>query len=193
MSAHDLPIGSGNRWHDVDDAVLLRRAAQQADGAVEELVARHGDRVCTFLTRFVRDAAWAEDLTQETLLRALQESATYDPRWPLRSWLFRIARNLALDLLRRESSRQQRNRHARDAAFVPPAAVTVEHQEFQHALERALQQLPEPFRTVFVLRDGEDLSYEEIAAVLGISVKTVSSRLHRARQQLRALLERHQR
>ena len=63
--------------------------------------------------------------------------------------------------------------------------------EFQVALEDALQELPEAFRTVFLLRDGEGLSYEEIAAVLSISAKTVSSRLHRARQQLRALLQEH--
>lgn len=193
MSARDLPIESGNRWRDVDDAVLLRRAAQQEPGAVEELVARHGERVCSFLVRIVRDAAWAEDLTQETLLRALQGAAQYDARWPLCTWLFRIARNLALDLLRRESSLRARSRRAAAGAFAPPAAVTAGHQEFQRALEAALQQLPEPFRLVFVLRDGENLAYEEIAAVLGISVKTVSSRLHRAREQLRVLLGRHQR
>lgn len=192
MSAHDLPIDRG-RWQDVDDALLLRRAAEQVPDAVEAFVARHADRLCSFLARFVRDAAWAEDLTQETLLRALHEAALYDSRWPVRTWLFRIARNLALDLLRRETSLRARNRRERDAGTAPPAAVTAEHQEFQQALEHALQQLPEGFRTVFVLRDGENLAYEEIAAVLGISVKTVSSRLHRARQLLRGLLGRHRR
>lgn len=191
MSARDLPLDHGS-WRDVDDAALLLRAAQQARGATEELVARHGDRLCSFLTRTLRDQAWAEDLTQETLLRALRHAAHYDPRWPLRTWLFRIARNLALDLLRQESARGERDRMVGDPPNAPPAVITAEHHEFQLALEQALQQLPEGFRTVFVLRDGENLAYEEIAAVLGISVKTVSSRLHRARQQLRALLGRHQ-
>lgn len=193
MSAHDLPIEPGSRSHDVDDAAMLRRAVQQVPGAVEALVARHGDRLCSFLTRLVRDPAWAEDLTQETLLRALREPDQYDPQWPLCTWLFRIGRNLALDLLRREMARSARDRRAHAATEALPAVVTAEHQEFQAALEQALQQLPEGFRTVFVLRDGENLTYEEIAAVLGIPVKTVSSRLHRARQQLRALLGRHQR
>lgn len=191
MNAHDLPFDPGNRWRDVDDAALLRRAAQQAPGAVEALVGRHADRLCSFLVRIVRDAAWAEDLTQETLLRALQESTAYEPRWPLRTWLFRIARNLALDHLRREGAQRARDRDVHDDTFAPAAVVTAEHLEFQVALEQALQQLPEEFRTVFVLRDGEGLAYEEIAAVLGISAKTVSSRLHRARLQLRALLGRH--
>ncbi|MEZ6037668.1 MAG: sigma-70 family RNA polymerase sigma factor [Planctomycetota bacterium] len=191
MNALDLPFDPGRGWRETADPTLLRRAAQQAPGAVEELVARHADRLCSFLVRIVRDTAWAEDLTQETLLRALQESANYDARWPLRTWLFRIARNLALDHLRREGALRAREQDARDGTFAPAAVVTVEHLEFQGALERALQQLPEEFRTVFVLRDGEGLAYEEIAAVLGISAKTVSSRLHRARTQLRALLGRH--
>ncbi|MBL8753759.1 MAG: sigma-70 family RNA polymerase sigma factor [Planctomycetes bacterium] len=192
MSAQDLPIDHGSP-HDVDDAVLLRAAARQEPGAVEALVARHGDRVCGFLTRIVHDAAWAEDLTQETLLRALREAADYDARWSLRTWLFRIGRNLALDLLRREQSLRARSRAVGFVGSAPPAVVTAEHQEFQQALEQALQQLPEGFRSVFVLGCGENLSYEEIAAVLGISVKTVSSRLHRARLQLRTLLGRYQR
>ncbi|MCB9878904.1 MAG: sigma-70 family RNA polymerase sigma factor [Planctomycetes bacterium] len=191
MNALDLPFDPGNGWRCADDPALLRRAAQHAPGAVEELVARHADRLCSFLVRIVRDSAWAEDLTQETLLRALQESTSYDARWPLRTWLFRIARNLALDHLRREGALRARDRDPRDATFAPAAVVTAEHQEFQAALELALQQLPEEFRTVFVLRDGEGLTYDEIAAVLGISAKTVSSRLHRARTQLRALLGRH--
>ncbi|MFO1078387.1 MAG: sigma-70 family RNA polymerase sigma factor [Planctomycetota bacterium] len=190
MNARDVPIDASDRFRDVDDAALLRFAAQRAPGAVEALVARHGDRVCSFLARIVRDPAWAEDLTQDTLLRALAEADRFDARWPLRTWLLRIARNLAVDLLRREQARRpRRGRPCEEAA--PAAAVTAEHREFQVALERALQQLPEEFRTVFVLRDGENLAYDEIAAVLGISVKTVSSRLHRARQRLRELLARH--
>ena len=173
-------------WADVDDASLLASAGGGDAAAVDAFVARFGDRLQSLLVRIVRDHAWADDLLQEVMVRALQDAHRYDPRWPLTVWLFRIARNLALDLLRREGRHRVRTgaAAARDAA-APAAVTTAEHREFQVAMEAALQELSEPFRTVFLLRDGEGLSYEEIAAVLSISVKTVSSRLNRARQQLR--------
>lgn len=176
----------------VGDELLLARASGGDAAAVDAFVDRFGDRVQGLLVRIVRDHAWADDLLQEVLVRALRDAHRYDDRWPVPVWLFRIARNLALDLLRREGRHRRRNDAvaARDAA-APSAVTTAEHHEFQVALEDALQELPETFRTVFLLRDGEGLSYEEIAEVLSISVKTVSSRLHRARQQLRILLREH--
>lgn len=176
----------------VGDELLLARASGGDAAAVDAFVDRFGDRVQGLLVRIVRDHAWADDLLQEVLVRALRDAHRYDDRWPVPVWLFRIARNLALDLLRREGRHRRRNDvvAARDAA-APAAVTTAEHHEFQVALEDALQELPETFRTVFLLRDGEGLSYEEIAEVLSISVKTVSSRLHRARQQLRTLLREH--
>lgn len=178
-------------WRDVADDALLEQAACDEPGAVEELVDRFGDRLCSYLMRVVRDRAWAEDLVQEVFLRALQESHRYDAKWPLRVWLFRIGRNLALDLLRSEAGHRKRNAcHAKPIA-APAAITTAEHREFQVALEKALQQLPEEFRSVFLLREAESLSYDEIGIVLNISIKTVSSRLHRARQQLRTILQRH--
>ena len=175
-----------------DNGFLLRRASRGEAAAVDAFVDRFGDRLQGLLVRIVRDHAWADDLAQETLVRALRDAHRYDDKWPLEVWLFRIARNLALDLLRREGRHRRYQDDAALCATPTPAAVTTaEHREFQVALEVALQELPETFRTVFLLRDGEGLSYEEIAEVLDISPKTVSSRLHRARQQLRELLREH--
>lgn len=178
-------------WRDVADDALLEQAACDEPGAVEELVDRFGDRLCSYLMRVVRDRAWAEDLVQEVFLRALQESHRYDPKWPVRVWLFRIGRNLALDLLRSEAGHRRRNESQARPIAAPAAITTAEHREFQVALEKALQRLPEEFRSVFLLREAESLSYDEIGIVLNISIKTVSSRLHRARQQLRTILQRH--
>lgn len=176
---------------EVPDEALLARAARGEAAAVDAFVARFGDRLCSFVARIVRDRQWADDLTQEVLVRALHDAHRFDPAWPLPVWLFRIARNLALDLLRREGAHRGRlDRLANEAAPSAPAAVTTaEHREFQLALEAELQRLAEPFRSVFLLRESENLGYEEIGAVLGISPKTVSSRLHRARQQLRERLQ----
>lgn len=71
----------------------------------------------------------------------------------------------------------------------PVAITTAEHREFQVALEAALQRLPEGYRSVFLSREAESLRYQEIRVVLNSSIKTVSSRLHRARQQLRAIVQ----
>ena len=176
---------------EMDDAACLRRLADGDEAALAELVERHEAALRRYLNHVLVDTSWTEDALQEVFLRVLIRASTYDPAHPPRVWLFRIARNLAFDHLRREGALRARDRDPRDATFAPAAVVTAEHQEFQAALELALQQLPEEFRTVFVLRDGEGLTYDEIAAVLGISAKTVSSRLHRARTQLRALLGRH--
>jgi len=178
----------------VPDDALLRDAARGDRCATDELVRRYGDRLTSYVVRIVRDPAWTDDLVQELFVRALAEAHRYDPEWPLVVWLFRIARNLSLDLLRREGALRQRLdelSRSGDVAHAPAAVTTAEHREFQVALERALQQLPEAYRSVFLLRDGEELSYEQIGEVLDISAKTVSSRLHRARQQLRALLREH--
>jgi len=178
-------------WRDVDDGALLEHASSDEPGAVEEFVDRFGDRLCSYLMRVVRDRAWAEDLVQEVIVRALQKAHRYDSQWPVRIWLFRIGRNLALDLLRSEAGHRARNQ-AQPAKIAAPAAITTaEHREFQVALEAALQRLPEEYRSVFLLREAESLRYDEIGVVLNISVKTVSSRLHRARQQLRAILQPH--
>lgn len=180
-------------WQHVPDDALLHRARNGEAAAVDVFVQRFSDRLCSFLVRIVRDHAWADDLVQEVFVRALHAAHRYDPTWPVAVWLFRIARNLAVDLLRRENAHQGRLDQLADAAtgMAPSAVTTVEHREFQVRLEHALQQLPEAFRSVFLLRDGEGMAYEEIGNVLGISVKTVSSRLRRARQLLRGHLGEH--
>ncbi len=180
-------VAPGDPWRDTADDVLLARAAGGDAGAVDAFVARFSDRLGSYLLRLVRDRAWTDDLVQEALVRALRDAARYDAAWPVAVWLFRIGRNLALDLLRREGAHRLRvARLAGQAADTAPAAITTaEHREFQRALEAALQRLPESFRSVFLLREREGLDYEQIGQVLGISAKTVSSRLHRARSQLR--------
>jgi len=193
MTSRGWSLSPHEDWQHVADDVLLGCAARGDAAAIDAFVQRFGDRLCSFLVRIVRDHAWADDLVQEVFVRVLRDAHRYDPAWPVTVWLFRIGRNLALDLLRREGAHRGRlDQLASQPPGAAPAAVTTaEHREFQVALEAALQQLPETFRSVFLLRDGEGLAYEEIGAVLGISVKTVSSRLHRARQQLRGSLAEH--
>ncbi|MEM9379130.1 MAG: sigma-70 family RNA polymerase sigma factor [Planctomycetota bacterium] len=186
------------------DDVLLRALADGREHAFDVLVARHGARVRTFLGHLVRDAAAADDLTQEVFLTVLTRAHARD-RTETRDrsfqvWLMRVARNEAIDLLRRRGLharlvarvREGVGRVARRLASSPARPEDeVAHGELLGALEEGLAELPEPQRSVFLLREMEGMSYEEIGDVLECSPKTVSSRLHRARAALRERLADH--
>ena len=137
----------------------------------------------------------AEDVTMETFLRAWQAVNQFNGRASLKSWLYRIAHNCAIDTLRRR--KRQREVHPEpdeegrdpleqvaDTATVHPAEA-IERQETGDELDRALQMLPEEHRRVLLLRYGDGLSYSEIAAATGLPVGTVMSRLFNGKRKLR--------
>jgi RNA polymerase sigma-70 factor (ECF subfamily) len=181
------------------DAELMQLLVHGEDRALMPLVDRYGSRVRTYLGHVTRDGSWADDLTQEVFVRVFESATTFDPRFAFQVWIFRIARNLAVDLLRRQSTQRKlvdameervaegERQAIRSRAASSPLQGLVDV-EFAEHFERALKRLPEIFRTVFVLREVEGLAYEEIAEVVDASPKTVSTRLHRARLQLRKLL-----
>jgi len=178
------------------DAQLVERLRDGDESSLDEVIGRYGARVRTYLGLLVRDQTWAEDLTQETFVRVMENAATYHPQYPFSVWLFRIARNLAIDLLRRDKIHQRAmdTLKSEPQAFDPRSRRSssplsqLEERELNHQFEGAVQRLPESFRTVFLLRHFEGMSYEEIADVVGVPLKTVSTRLHRARTQLRHYL-----
>lgn len=175
----------------IDDATLVARLAAGDDAALAPLVARHGARVANFLGHVLDDRSWRDDLVQEVFVRLCLRAADYDARWPLPVWLLRIARNLAIDWMRREAARRRAHGAfglGRRGDLEVPADHGAMQDELGAALAEALQALPEAFRTVFVLKEIEHLHYDEIAAVMGVGEKTISTRLHRARARLRARL-----
>lgn len=182
---------------DTSDDALLRAFAAGRPHAFDLLVARHGPRVRGYLERMVPGQGLADDLTQEVFV-ALLERGPFGPGEPrLEVWLLHVARNRALDAMRRRSVRRRaveamRGGVGRLAALLgrspaPPDRV-LESEEFAAALEEALAGLPEPQRSAFLLRERDGFDYREIGAVMGCSPKTVSSRLHRARLTLREAL-----
>ncbi len=186
--------------HGPSDEVLLRALADGRGHAFDLLVARHGPGVRTYLGHLVRDRALAEDLTQEVFLKVFTRLETREQGRSFVVWLLRIARNEALDHLRRRGMHQRlvasvRAGVGRLARVVhrQPARPEEElaHGELLVALDRALVELPESQRSAFLLREQDGLSYEEIAAVMDCSPKTVSTRLHRARRALREILAEH--
>lgn len=136
--------------------------------------------------RMTRNAADAEDLVQETCLRAYRAFDSYTPGTNIRAWLYTILYRVRTDAFRKAGRSPQTVELADEGPAVPPPQDALAGG--QEHLERALAALPEPFHTAVVLRDLEELSYDEIAQVLRVPIGTVMSRIHRGRAQLRAAL-----
>lgn len=169
------------------DASLLARAREGNLFAFEEIVRRHQRRVYATAVRIVRRHDVADDVAQEAFLRAYQTLDRFDLARPFAPWICRIAANLAVNHLRSPVSREDPlpEGHAETPA---PAASPLEgvlDAEAREVLDRAMETLSADQRAVFVLRTFEELSYQEIAEALGLSIGTVMSRLSRARERLR--------
>lgn len=199
-SSLQAPLRRPSRPEDPSDEALLQALAEGRGHAFDLLVARHGARVRSYLGHLVRDRSLAEDLTQEVFLKVLTRAHTREPGRSFLVWLLRVARNEALDHLRRrglhqrlvESVRSGVDRLARRGRRQPARPEQkLARDELYAALDAGLAELPETQRSVFLLRERDELSYEEIAAVLECSPKTVSTRLHRARLALREHLAEH--
>jgi RNA polymerase sigma-70 factor (ECF subfamily) len=132
--------------------------------------------------RWCRDPAEAQDLAQDTVLRALGNSATFDSEGHLRAWLYTVLRNLFISRRRRVQSWQRASVELCGIAQQAPASPATSF--LTPSVERAIARLPEAFARVVRLVDLEDYSYADAASVLGVPVGTVMSRLFRARQRL---------
>jgi len=168
-----------------DETDCIARAQRGEAAAFSELVTRYQDRIYRFLVRMTRSQEDARELTQETFLSAYQAIARWRPEARLSTWLFRIARNQALDRLRRarhvEFVALDEVLHEQLPADTPTPEAVLQARQRVAALEAALARLSVEHREILLLRDIEDMPYEDIAEVLGISLGTVKSRIARAR------------
>ncbi len=161
--------------------------------AVAELIRHFQHRLYRYLLRLVGNPAAAEDLFQQTWLRAVESAGRYDPRRSFDSWLFSIAHNLAIDHLRhrRPESLDEPDeetglsRADRLAAPGPDVLERLEAGERRAAVTQALSGLPPLYRETLSLRFEEDMKLEEIAATTGAPLATVKSRLRRGLEALR--------
>lgn len=171
--------------HDLEDDECVARAQRGDVAAFSELVARYQDRIYRFLVRLMRSPDDALELTQETFLSAYQALPRWRPDARFTTWLFRIARNEAFDWLRRSKRvefvalGERQDFDIADPAPTPDA--TLETKQRLRALEHALARLPTEHREILLLREIEEMSYDDIARVLDISLGTVKSRIARAR------------
>jgi RNA polymerase sigma-70 factor (ECF subfamily) len=183
------------------DIRLMLRVRADEPGAFEELVERYQHRLLAVMTHLCGDPSEAEDLAQEAFLRVYRSRKEYHPQAKFATWLFTIANNLVLNSLRRKRRKPSVQLDVHESGPLgarpeeslvydraPAPEQRLDHLELSAVVQKALAQLNERQRFAVVLNKFEDMSYQEIAAVMQISVKAVKSLLSRARSQLRELL-----
>ncbi len=179
-----------------EEQIWILQALQGDQPAFAQLVCRYQRQVYNLAYRLLGNAEDAEDAAQESFLRAYAALPSFQLGRKFSSWLLAIASNLCVDILRRRryAWMSLEDVSFRLAADVEEPSSGVLRAEESAQLQRLLQRLPDKYRVVVVLRYWYDLSYEEIAAAAGLSLNTVKTRLHRARNMLaRAMQEEEER
>jgi RNA polymerase sigma-70 factor (ECF subfamily) len=182
------------------DVVALAQSGQEL--AFREIIRRYERPVFSLVYRMVRDRESAEELAQDTFIKALNHIDRYRPEFKLSSWLFKIANNVAIDHLRKRRLATVSVSGAPNAATAseieatsfeiasrePTALDNMESRELGSAIERAIAGLRPEYRSCILMRHVEGRSYEEIATTLDLPLGTVKTYIHRARHELREAL-----
>lgn len=180
-----------------DERDLVRRCLAREERAYRELIRRYQTPVVNLAWRITGNPDDAAEVAQETFIRVLRSLHTYDPERPLKTWLFKIAANLALDAIRRRKRRPVSMQDLFDEdegplleAVEPGPGPDAElgAQRSAERFDELVREMPEHYQAILYLRYREDLAYEEIADALGIPLGTVKVRLHRAHDILRRKL-----
>lgn len=190
------PWGDGRR--SITDVELVVRTLRGSEEAFRCLVERYERPVFSLVVRMVKDRELAEDLAQESFIKAFRALSSYDHRRKFSSWLFKIAHNATIDHLRRsrletqplESSGAERTPlldQLEDPTALSPE-VTAESADLGRDLDRAIAGLRPEYREVIELRFRQGLSYQEIAEITDTAMGTVKTNIHRARKELAAAL-----
>ena len=177
-----------------EDRDLVDRLRAGSEDAYRELVETYSDRLLTVVGRVAGRTADAEDITQECFIKAIRAIDRFAGNSALYTWLYRIAVNTARDWMASRRRRPAVSLDSLPAGSVDPPSqddgplAALDRSELRARVRDAMERLPEPFRTTLLLREMEGHTYEEVAAILEVSIGTVESRLFRARTKLRALL-----
>jgi RNA polymerase sigma-70 factor (ECF subfamily) len=187
--------------HPDPDALLMLRVKRGDRVAFTELVEKYKQPVMNLVYRTLHDETEAEDLAQVVFLQVYKSAKRYESRAKFSTWLFTIARNLCLNEIRRRSRHpadsleeahaehedQPRQQYEDKSSVAPPEKLL--HGELAQKIEEALAGLPENQRTAILLCRQEELSYEEIAEILGCSLSATKSLIHRGRETLKEKLK----
>lgn len=174
---------------EISDSELVVESLQGKDASFAKLVNRHLSGVYNFSYRYVKDAADAEDIAQETFVRAWKNLKKFDTSRNLKTWLFTIAKNASLDMLKKKRplafSRISEAEHELESFLAPYIAsgempeVTVDQKFLKGDMDEALSKLPPGYRAVLALRYNDHLKFREIAEVLREPIDTVKSKHRR--------------
>ena len=179
------------------DEELIARFQDGDEQAYVELVNRYRNRLMTFVYRFVNDMEKAEDIVQDTLMKLYTHRHYYRNIAKFSTWIYTIAGNFAKTELRRKKRHKVTNlsqmgfdnREYQLPSVEPETGETAQGHFAEKKIQMAIQELPLHFRTVVILRDIQELSYEEISKIVEVPLGTVKSRINRARLQLQKELK----
>src|SRR5258706_2034048 len=176
----------------VTDEELVRRSKEDDERAFGELISRYESKVYSLALRMVRNPEDAEDVLQDTFLRAYRGIKSFQGASTFSTWIYRITANSALMRLRKKQlptisieDQDERETPVNIADWTPGPVEQLMTQELQQEMDAAIESLPPEFQQVFILRDVEERSNAEVAEILDLSVAAVKSRLHRARLKVR--------
>jgi len=169
------------------DSTLVQQTLSGDAAAFEELVERYQGRLFALARHYTRNAVDIEDMVQDTFLKAYRRLESFDNRSSFYTWIYRIATNTILDVLKRRG--RSPIRAVEDPEVIgevapvdaPTPTAALEAAELSEVTRKVLDELPDIFKAVLVMREFDGLAYQEIADNLGISIGTVESRLFRAR------------
>ena len=182
---------------ELSDEILIKKFQEGDVGAYNQIVFRFKDRLLNFIYRFVNDLDLAEDLVQDTLLKLYTHKDSYQEIAKFSTWLYTIAANLARTELRKKKRRKtfsvtELSRDDREfiiaSSDVDPSE-DLSSQNFEKSVQMALAELPDDFKTIIILRDIQELSYDEISKIVDVPLGTVKSRINRGRVKLQQLLK----
>jgi len=179
------------------DEQLIARFQKGDEQAYSELVNRYRDRLMNFVFQYLGDMELAEDIVQDTMLKLYQKKHYYKEIAKFSTWIYTIAKNLAYTELRRKKRRKvtllsQMTSDGKNydlPSNQPEIGQEIQNEFVHNLIQAAIQKLPDHFRTIIILRDIEELSYEEISSILDVPLGTVKSRINRARLQLQVELK----
>lgn len=182
-----------------DDATLVQRLKARDKSAMEELLRRHGAKMFGVAMQIMRNETDAQEVMQDALITVWNKAGSFEGRSAFTSWLYRVTANAGLMKLRKNKKFEQNvplenfggDRELPVLQLADPGAnpaATVSRAELGDRVRAAIDALPEPYRTTVLLSDVEEMSMEEVAATMDVSVPAVKSRLHRGRLALRKAL-----
>ena len=174
----------------LSDETVVRRCMAGEREALEILFERYRQQEFALTLRYSGDRDEAADLMQDVFVKVFERLHLFKFKSKFSTWLYRIAVNTSLDRRRWRKRREDPPEDWREMPIPERPDAGIRDERLRDTLEEALQELPEHFRLVVILKDLQDFAYDEIASILGISRGTVASRLNRGRKALRKVLER---